>query len=125
MDQEPVDAVSRPPADREVVAAAPETGEARWDAGATGPRGWRRWRLYVWLAVLALLIAGAAWSLKWTSDWSKTGVLEPSGGLYFAKRVELPVPLFRQGDPQWRHDLLGPTQDTVGATGCAITSVAM
>ena len=34
-------------------------------------------------------------------------------------RVELPVPLFRQADPQWRADLLGPTPGTLGAEGCA------
>jgi hypothetical protein len=57
--------------------------------------------------------------------WSRKGLLEPSGGRYFFRRVELPVPLFRQSDDRWRHDLLGPTPNTLGAEGCAVASAAM
>lgn len=93
------------------------------------PRPVSRRRLYVWLGVLAVLVAGAVW--WWGSvphppqDWDQVGQLEPSGGLYFKRRVEIPVPLFRQGDPQWRADLLGPTPATIGAEGCALSSAAM
>src|SRR3954469_18031756 len=91
----------------------------------TPPRPVSRRRLYVWLTVLALLAAAAVWGAKWWSDWSRVGQLEPSGGLYFVRRTELPVPLFRQGDAQWRADLLGPTPATIGAEGCALSSAAM
>ncbi len=41
------------------------------------------------------------------------------------QRVEIPVPAFQQGDPRWSSELLGPTIDTIGQAGCAITSAAM
>jgi hypothetical protein len=89
------------------------------------PRPMSRRRLYLWLGVLAVLVAGGVWAAKWWGDWSRVGPLEPSGGLYFVRRTELPVPLFRQGDPEWRADLLGPTPATIGAEGCALSSAAM
>jgi hypothetical protein len=52
-------------------------------------------------------------------------VISSSGGLYFPNRVVIPVPVFTQDDPRWTLELLGPTFDTVGQTGCAITSAAM
>ena len=51
--------------------------------------------------------------------------LPPSGGWYFFSRVELPVPLFLQGDPAWGQDQSGSGQYTLGQVGCAITSSAM
>jgi hypothetical protein len=84
-----------------------------------------RRRLYVTLALVAVVLAAAGWGVKFWSDWTRVGPLEPRGGLYFARRVELPVPLFRQADPQWRADLLGPTPGTLGAEGCAVSSAAM
>ncbi len=51
--------------------------------------------------------------------------LPSSGGIYFPARLELPVPLFRQADPLWAHDRLGPTDGTLGAEGCAVASAAM
>jgi hypothetical protein len=53
--------------------------------------------------------------------------IDPSGGEYFFKRVELPVKLFRQGDPRWNKDPLayGGNGDTLGSAGCALTSTAM
>jgi hypothetical protein len=52
-------------------------------------------------------------------------VISSSGGRYFLHRVVLPVPAFSQNDPRWTYELLGPTYQTVGQTGCAITSAAM
>ena len=51
--------------------------------------------------------------------------LKPFGGLYFFRRVELTVPPFRQGDPRWANEPLGPTDGTLGAEGCAVASAAM
>jgi len=52
-------------------------------------------------------------------------VISSSGGRYFLHRVVIPVPVFTQDDPRWTLELLGPTFDTVGQAGCAITSAAM
>ena len=57
--------------------------------------------------------------------WARKGKIDPSGGRYFFSRVELNVPSFRQGDERWRGDLLGPTENTLGAEGCAVSSAAM
>jgi hypothetical protein len=72
---------------------------------------------------LAIVVAITAWPL-WVA-WNAKGKLEPSGGLPFFRKVELDVPSFRQNDSRWGRDLLGPTEDTMGATGCAVTSTAM
>jgi hypothetical protein len=55
--------------------------------------------------------------------WKHT--ISSSGGHYFLQRVVIPVPVFTQDDPRWTFELLGPTFDTVGQAGCAITSAAM
>jgi hypothetical protein len=57
--------------------------------------------------------------------WNTKGKLAPSGGRYFLRRVEIPVPLFRQNDPRWGKDPLGATDGTLGAEGCAVSSAAM
>jgi len=72
-------------------------------------------------AVLLPLILVSAMIFNWT--WKRK--LAPSGGRYFFHRVELPVPQLFQGDDAWRSDLLGATDGTLGAQGCAVTSVAM
>lgn len=69
--------------------------------------------------LIALLVCGFAYL------WLRKCSLAPSGGCYFFGRMELPVPQFRQSDERWRQDLLGETPDTLGATGCAISSIAM
>jgi hypothetical protein len=52
-------------------------------------------------------------------------VISSSGGHYFLHRVVIPVPVFTQDDPRWTLELLGPTFETVGQAGCAVTSAAM
>ena len=37
----------------------------------------------------------------------------------------LSVPFFSQLDPQWKNQLLGSSNDTLGSKGCAVTSMAM
>ena len=52
-------------------------------------------------------------------------VISSSGGRYFVHRVVIPVPVFTQNDPRWTFQLLGPTIETLGQSGCAVTSAAM
>ena len=68
----------------------------------------------------SLIVASGVWE-----KWNRKQPVEASGGCYFFRRVEIPVPQFRQGDERWRGDLLGPTRNTLGAEGCAVTSAAM
>jgi len=81
----------------------------------------RRWVIWLLALVLGLLVCAA---IVW-SQWNRKGPLEPSGGRYFFQRVELPVPIFRQNDPTWGNDQLGPTEDTLASHGCAVASAAM
>ncbi len=89
----------------------------------------RRWwpvrRNLVLLAVAFVLALGglAAWQV-W-AGYNRLGKVEPHGGMYFFRRVELPVPSFRQNDPRWGDDLLGTTEGTLGGEGCAVSSTAM
>jgi hypothetical protein len=48
-----------------------------------------------------------------------------TGGQFFASRVEIPVPAFAQDDPRWANVRIGPSTDTLGDEGCAVTSAAM
>ena len=86
--------------------------------------------LRITMAVIALTMAASIfygwwrWQ-RWQEDWIRVGELEPSGGLYFQPRLELKVPIFRQGDDRWRNDRLGRTPATLGAEGCAVASAAM
>jgi hypothetical protein len=57
--------------------------------------------------------------------WSRVAVLPAKGGLFFPIPVRIDVPSFAQSDPRWGKELLGPTQNTLGAEGCAVTSAAM
>ena len=93
----------------------------RTDAHRAGEEVTRR-RLLLWilgLTIAAAIYFGVPAFFAWKHDISS------SGGLYFVHRVALPVPVFTQDDPRWTLELLGPTFDTVGQTGCAITSAAM
>jgi hypothetical protein len=73
---------------------------------------------------LPLIFVGAAAGWLWR-DWNALGTLEPSGGCYFPRRLELPVTAFRQNDERWGKEPLGETQGTLGAEGCAVSSAAM
>lgn len=87
------------------------------------PRSWLRRRGPPALALLLLLLAVA---IAWVEcDWHAKRPLAPCGGRYFFRRIELPVPQFFQADEKWRGDLLGATDGTLGAQGCAVASVAM
>ena len=77
------------------------------------------------LVVLFGVLSGLIYFSGVWERWNAKGILEPSGGRYFFSRLELPVPGFRQGDERWRGDLLGPTPNTMGAEGCAVSSAAM
>ena len=48
-----------------------------------------------------------------------------TGGQYFESRVEISVPVFAQDDPRWADVRIGPSTDTMGDEGCAVTSAAM
>ncbi len=100
-----------PPVESEPIAAVPVPLRRR-----------RRWLWVALSAVLVLLIAGAV-----TGGFYEFGKrpLPPSGGCYFARRVELPVDLFLQGDPKWGKDPLGNSVHNLGQVGCAMTSAAM
>lgn len=82
----------------------------------------KRRRVVVWGG--GLLLAAALY-LGITSFWNWKREISSSGGRYFTSRVVIPVPPFQQSDPRWNFELLGPTYDTVGQKGCAITSAAM
>ncbi len=60
-------------------------------------------------------------------DWTWKRKLSPRGGRYFFHRIELAVPLFRQGDERWSDDPLGgiPDNGTLGGEGCAVAAAAM
>jgi hypothetical protein len=81
-----------------------------------------RRRLLVWTA--GLLIAAAIY-FGVSAFFAWKHVISSSGGHYFLHRVVIPVPVFTQDDPHWTLELLGPTLETVGQAGCAVTSAAM
>jgi hypothetical protein len=74
-----------------------------------------RWGIR-WLLLILLV-----WSVNYT--WRRP--IASSGGVYFGRKVELPLPLFRQADARWRNDLLGCTPASLAAEGCAVASAAM
>lgn len=75
-------------------------------------------RRLAWVVPLFLLIMSLL-------HWMVAGTIPSRGGLYFFKEVILPVPHFAQGDPRWKEELLGPTEATLHAEGCAVASAAM
>ena len=80
------------------------------------------------IVLLTLVLGGFTTLIKasyvW-ENWNRKQKIEPSGGCYFFRRVEIPVPQYRQGDDRWRSDRIGSTTDTIGGVGCAISSAAM
>lgn len=78
-------------------------------------------KLILLFGTLAAIIHSAGVWERWTTK----APLAPAGGRYFFRRVEIAVPLFRQNDPRWGRDFLGPTEATLGAEGCALASAAM
>ena len=100
-----------PPAETETIAATPL------------PRSRRRLVLWSLLALLLVVLIGAG-TAGGVYELGKRK-LPPSGGLYFVKRVELPVSLYLQGDPAWGKDPIGGSVHTLGQVGCALTSAAM
>jgi hypothetical protein len=79
-------------------------------------------RLLVWGAGI-LAAAALYWGVPAFFAWKHT--ISSSGGRYFVHRVIIPVPVFTQNDPRWAFQLLGPTFETIGQSGCAVTSAAM
>ncbi len=80
----------------------------------------RRWLLWGGgIALAAAIYFGVPAFFAWKHEISS------SGGRYFVHHVEIPVPIFTQNDPRWTFQLLGPTFDTLGQAGCAVTSAAM
>jgi hypothetical protein len=84
--------------------------------------GRRRGRAVLWLGGLA---TAACIYFGINAFWQWPHVIGSSGGRYFIHRIELPVPALEQDDPRWGMQLLGPTIDTIGQEGCALTSAAM
>jgi hypothetical protein len=85
-------------------------------------QGTAKGRAILWLAGIVL---AAALYFGTQGFWNWKHIISASGGRYFVQRIEIPVPAFQQDDPRWSLQLLGPTIDTVGQEGCALTSAAM
>jgi len=83
----------------------------------------RRWIIAG--VVIGILVGTSLCGVHFWNRWHQLGPIEASGGLYFPKRLELAVPIFRQNDQRWGKDLIGSTDDTLGGAGCAISSAAM
>ena len=88
-------------------------------------RIWKKPAVRRWLPVIVVVVALAGGGGYWWVSWNHLGPIEARGGLPFLKRVELAVPSYRQNDPAWGKEPLGPSDDTLGSAGCAVTSTAM
>ena len=79
--------------------------------------------------MVAATVAGVAWMVRdyrQKKEWSQLQKKLPaSGGRYVSRRVVIEIPGFRQGDARWSGDRLGPSDDTLGSAGCAVSSTAM
>ncbi|GAB4176485.1 MAG: hypothetical protein Fur0032_16500 [Terrimicrobiaceae bacterium] len=78
-------------------------------------------RLFALVGAVILTALG----LWWLDQWSELREIPASGGFPFPGRFELKGPHFQQSDPRWGQDLLGNTQRTLAAEGCAVASAAM
>ncbi len=74
---------------------------------------------------VVLSLALFCWLFGAWTRWGEKNKLEPVGGLYFPLLVEATAPAFAQADARWGEERLGPTQRSLGAEGCAVTSAAM
>jgi hypothetical protein len=86
------------------------------------PYVWEIGRWKVWtagLAILAFFWFAVPAFFRWPHEISSWG------GRYFIHRTVIPVPALQQDDPRWADLLLGPSIDTIGQSGCAITSASM
>lgn len=79
----------------------------------------KRIALWILLAVIGFWVSGV-WS-----RWGAKAKLAPAGGLFFPIRIETTAPSFAQADARWGKEPLGPTDRTLAAEGCAVTSAAM
>lgn len=79
----------------------------------------KRWG---WLIVLLALVGLAGW---WWTDYTRLAPISSRGGMYFPGKLVIDVPQYFQNDARWGDNLLGPTQGTLGAEGCAVASAAM
>jgi hypothetical protein len=95
------------------------------DRSMSDPRldnaGVRRHRWVI--VVLGFVIIGMGAGL-WLYE-SLPRKVASSGGLYFFSKLILPVPRFAQADPKWGDAQLGPSDSSLGAEGCAVSSAAM
>ncbi len=57
--------------------------------------------------------------------WFWRGPLGGRGGLPVFGKIEIPVTPFFQEDPQWSQQLLAGSSETIGSSGCALSSAAM
>src|SRR5437588_11559426 len=75
------------------------------------------------ILILFLIAAVAGLYIDW--NWKRP--IWRRGGRYYLRRVELPVPAFRQSDERWSDDPLGggPDNRTLGGQGCAVAAAAM
>jgi len=87
----------------------------------------RAWKTSVWKRLALILVLGifCVWAQAGWSRWGLKAKLAPSGGLYFPVRIEADAPTYAQADARWGEERLGPTDRTLGAEGCAVSSAAM
>ena len=87
----------------------------------------RAWKTSGWKRAAGVLVLGifCVWAKAGWSRWGLKAKLAPSGGLYFPVRVEADAPSYAQADARWGEERLGPTDRTLAAEGCAVSSAAM
>ena len=76
-------------------------------------------------SLLSVVILFLALNFKGVVQAEVNSGIPSTGGQYFESRVEIPVPAFAQDDPRWSDARIGPSTDTLGDEGCAVTSAAM
>jgi hypothetical protein len=84
-----------------------------------------KWWIFWTVLLGAASVASAADDASFGGAPARSTRTASHGGQFFARRLELPVRDLEQEDPRWTGEFLGPTQETLGDEGCALTSVAM